>query len=489
MDNSENPPSAQESEGSVASKQPELNVIKSRDDRKPIFFKASSQEKADYEVVPTSELHFKDSPYNRYSFEDSPSWAKDGRFEKKDLRQRIEPWLTALFQSEHLSLLAGSGITHAIHRLAFGSQATALDGKNFGDFSDHINSAAKQTSEKIGRSPPNLEDQLRVANELLRGLEIQGAETAGPLKTEIEAKLKAFAESILKSERGIATAGSENTETAFNALVNFLMSFASRTGTRDRLNIFTTNYDRVIEAGAEIAGLHLIDRFIGNLFPIFRSSRLDLDMHYNPPGIRGEPRYLEGVARFTKLHGSIDWIQAQGEIRRMGLPFGAACIKAYMQAPGIEGTDAHKLMVYPNSAKDVETAQYPYVELFRDFASALCRPNSTLITYGYSFGDDHINRVIRDMMTIPSTHLVIISRDDNLGQILSHYYQKIGRPSQMSLLLGPELADLTNLTESYLPKSAIDRQTSRMSDLLKMRFGTKEAENKTDDKKEGADQS
>jgi hypothetical protein len=27
-------------------------------------------------------------------------------------------------------------------------------------------------------------------------------------------------------------------------------------------------------------------------------------------------------------------------------------------------------------------------------------PNSTLITYGYSFGDEHINRVIRDMLTI-----------------------------------------------------------------------------------------
>ncbi len=32
------------------------------------------------------------------------------------LRIKIEPWLTALFQSEHLSLLIGTGITHAIHR-------------------------------------------------------------------------------------------------------------------------------------------------------------------------------------------------------------------------------------------------------------------------------------------------------------------------------------------------------------------------------------
>ena len=38
---------------------------------------------------------------------------------------------------------------------------------------------------------------------------------------------------------------------------------------------------------------------------------------------------------------------------------------------------------YPNAAKDKETTEYPYVELFRDFAAAICRPNSTLVTYGY----------------------------------------------------------------------------------------------------------
>ncbi len=77
------------------------------------------------------------------------------------------------------------------------------------------------------------------------------------------------------------------------------MSFASRVGTRERLEIFTTNYDRLIEAGSELAGLRLLDRFVGCLTPpIFRSSRLNIDMHYNPPGIRGEPRYLEGGCPF-----------------------------------------------------------------------------------------------------------------------------------------------------------------------------------------------
>jgi len=126
-------------------------------------------------------------------------------------------------------------------------------------------------------------------------------------------------------------------------------------------------------------------------------------------------------------------------------------------------------MIYPNSAKDRETAEYPYVELFRDFAAAICRPNSTLVTYGYSFGDDHINRVIRDMLTIPSTHLVIISYDD-VSRRIRDKYETWGRKSQISLLVGKNVADLGELVHHYLPKPAIDRATMRMAELLRQRF-------------------
>ena len=194
-------------------------------------------------------------------------------------------------------------------------------------------------------------------------------------------------------------------------------------------------------------------------------------MHYNPPGIRGEPRYLEGVARFTKLHGSIDWVESKNDIRKIGLPFGAKEIAPYLEAPGLHGVDCTKIMIFPNASKDRETAEYPYVELFRDFSSALCRPNSTLVTYGYSFGDDHINRIIRDMLTIPSTHLIIIAYEDVLGRIMKNY-EEIGRPTQISLLIGSDLADIEILTNNFLPKPSIDRATIRMNELLKQRYST-----------------
>lgn len=430
-----------------------VNTLKTRDDHLPLRFTAEGDA---FELQDGSQA----------------TWLPGKTFGRKELRNRIEPWLTSLFQSEHLSLLAGSGLTHAVHYLAAGKSAASMGGLALSRHQTEITQAAEKTAEVAGREKGNLEDQLRVANELLRGLEILQQESeAEALRTELQTGMQDFAKSILKSEEGIAGAAEDKREEAFNTLISFLMSFASRTGVRDRLNIFTTNYDRLIEAGAELAGLHLLDRFLGKLMPIFRSSRLDLDMHYNPPGIRGEPRYLEGVVRYTKLHGSVDWVQTGKDIRRIGLPFGAASVAPYLEAPGLSGASAHELMIYPNAAKDRETADYPYVELFRDLAAAVCRPNSTLVIYGYSFGDEHINRVIRDMLTIPSTHLVVISYDDPLGRIMQTY-QELGRPSQISLLIGPALADLTTLTEHYLPKPAIDKTTFRMSELLKQRMGT-----------------
>ena len=399
-------------------------------------------------------------------------WLPDNKeVDNTVFRSRIEPWLTSLFQSEHLSLLCGSGITNAINILAGAGGGTTMGATTFSKYKNEIEEAAEASARASGRENGNIEDQIRTANDLLRGLTILKKDTeAAELERELSSIISEFTKSILKSENGIATADDDKRENAYSVLVNFLLSFASRTGNRERLNIFTTNYDRLIEVGAELAGVHLMDRFVGTMMPVFRSSRLNLDIHYNPPGIRGEPRYLEGVARLTKLHGSVDWVQNGGEIRRIGLPFGADEIEPYLKAPGLYGADALKLMIYPNSAKDRETAEYPYVELFRDFAASICRPNNTLVTYGYGFGDEHINRVIHDMLTIPSTHLVVISYDDPIGRILQFYYDS-AHYAQMSVLIGNNLGDITNLANDYLPKSAIDRTTIRMAELLQHRMG------------------
>ncbi|MCH9758369.1 MAG: SIR2 family protein [Proteobacteria bacterium] len=443
-------------------------ILKTRDDKNPVYFvRVSDEPGKDFKLAEGATC----------------SWAKTtGAFGTETLRPRIEPWLTALVQSENLSLLVGSGLTHAAHGIARSKPGPGMDAILFKTLNDQIIAEANRAAIAARRNSGNIEDTIRAANEILRGAEIialtkkegtKWRKIVSELQNDLNNVLSQFAKSILKGEQELISADALKREESFNYLVSFLMSFASRSGTRERLHIFTTNYDRTIEASADIAGLRLMDRFVGTLSPIFRSSRLDVDFHYNPPGIRGEPRYLEGVARFTKLHGSIDWFDCKHSIRRLGIPFGAKSTEPYLADAGVEGTDALRLMIYPNAAKDRETASQPYVDLFRDLAAAICRPNSTIICYGYAFGDEHINRVLKDMLTIPSTHLVVISRDDPLGRIMSTY-DELGRPAQITLLIGDHLGDMKTLVDHYLPKSAIDRTTFRMAELLKARWTTGE---------------
>lgn len=383
-------------------------------------------------------------------------------------RPKIEPWLSAIFQTEHFSLLVGSGLSSALaHAANISAQEMGrleLDGENYKEI---IKKHSEKSASAMERGEANLEDDFRVALELLRGYEILEDENHESLLTELNAKLNAFIKAILSTERAFKNKLETKVEKdfddaiyAFGYLQAFLLSFSSRAASRERLNIFTTNYDRFLEYGCDEVGVILIDRFKGKLQPIFRNTRLELDYHYNPPGIRGEPRYVEGVARITKLHGSIDWhFKGQGKIIRSLLPFGA--IDSH---PDIPSNATEHVVIYPNSAKDVETAYYPYSELFRDFSTAICKPNSSIVTYGYGFGDSHINRIIADMFTIPSTHLVIIAYNDPGNRIQKFLKDK--NKAQYTLLLGSHFGDLQVLVDNYLPKSAIDRLTIKMKDLI-----------------------
>jgi hypothetical protein len=414
-------------------------------------------------------------------------------------RKVIEPWLGSIFQSEHLALLLGSGFTKAVaNEAGVNSVDMSCDYSAFPEIvRGKLQSYSMNTAEAMGRGKDNIEDLIRSANLLARGLDIIGRlrfdnypDDTGHINAQdimdaLNITLEKFLTQIYKTESNIKYAlendvlltncpsenivkcidkiNSSNTLDPFVMLISFLLSFSNRASTRDRLHIFTTNYDRLIEYGADHAGIHLLDRFVGCIEPVFRASRLNVDMHYNPPGIHGEPRYLDGVVRFTKLHGSLDWIYNKGFVRKHSLPFGC---EDYQQRSGSQLKNS--VMVFPNSAKDRETSEYPYVELFRDFAASVCRPNSALVTYGYGFGDEHINRACADMLTIPSTHLVIISYGDE-GERINRFCNLTRNKSQISLLIGPHFGNMKVLVENYLPNPVIDRIAITKAILLNKR--------------------
>ena len=333
---------------------------------------------------------------------------------------------------------------------------------------DKVNAHAAGLAQSMGRGSANVEDQLSAAMLFLGGLKILQDGNAAVWEAAIDKVLESFIRGVLATEKaigeGLNKSASCGKRTVREILVSFLMSFASRAASRERLSVFSTNYDRLIERGCDLAGLRIVDRFVGAIEPEFRSSRLRIDMHYTPPGIRGEPRHLEGVVHFTKLHGSLDWRYEERRLYRTAVPFGAD-----EKYPALPQNPRKSVMIYPNAAKDVETAAYPYADLFRDFSAAVCQPNSVLVTYGYGYGDDHVNRVIADMLTIPSSHLVIIAWSEKPHERIASFVSRVGRPQQLTLLVGTHFGDVRELVEHYLPKPAIDPLTIRMTELVQRR--------------------
>ena len=209
-------------------------------------------------------------------------------------RKCIEPWLSAVFQAEHLNLALGSGFTTAIGYMA-GAAATGMAKVEFGTaFDSAIDAHADSGARTMGRGAANIEDQFRSALAVLEGFIVVDAVEADKLKTAINAQLKAFLDSLLATESGIAKGkDEEHRKKAESVLQSFLLSFASRAASRERLHVFTSNYDRLIEHGSDLAGLRIIDRFVGALNPVFRSSRIEVDVHYNPPENRDRHYYRD----------------------------------------------------------------------------------------------------------------------------------------------------------------------------------------------------
>ena len=154
--------------------------------------------------------------------------------------------------------------------------------------------AAREGAQRVDRKQPNIEDQVRAISELIGGLRIlAGTTDAGDGDTEpvpnaatalrewnsaLDATLTGLLKKLLSTERGIAAAVDAAKDHApgqvRRLLGGFLLPFASRTATRERTHIFTTNYDRLIERGCDLLGLPVVDRFVGALAPVFHSSRL-----------------------------------------------------------------------------------------------------------------------------------------------------------------------------------------------------------------------
>ena len=194
----------------------------------------------------------------------------------------------------------------------------------------------------------------------------------------------------------------------------------------DKIMIFTTNYDRVIEefARRQSEQFLLIDGFRSehNQEYVFDSNVSE----HNDLGSK-HPIFL------YKLHGSLNWVKGDdGRIQRIS-------VETKLDLPN------ENLLIYPTLSPKEDADTEPYLTLFKKFETNMEKADM-LIVIGSSFRDREITNKISEQFVDRKKKLIILSPTgirDYCQNILKKKYTKdppqVLRPNHHTLILNREL--------------------------------------------------
>lgn len=155
-----------------------------------------------------------------------------------------------------------------------------------------------------------------------------------------------------------------------------LIAWIGGTQRPNAIEIFTTNYDLLLEEAFELAKAPYYDGFSGGRLPFFDPASVsssDLPARWS---------------RLWKLHGSLGWKLIEDSVVRTG------------------GSDCNEL-VYPDHLKYDLTQKQPYSALFERLKQFLMTPDTLLMTIGFSYRDAHINAVLDEALAANSNTAAI----------------------------------------------------------------------------------
>jgi len=166
--------------------------------------------------------------------------------------------------------------------------------------------------------------------------------------------------------------------------------------------VFTTNFDLSVEWAGESLGLHVNNGFSGVHNRTFAPHNFDLGLRNVQA--RGEARFGVYNCYLAKLHGSLTWISPGGQVlREIPGAYSLAALDAFLGGGGAWPN----VLIYPGASKYIQTTSFVYGELMRKFSEVLSRRQVCLVVCGYSFSDEHLNRVLMSALQNPTLHLIL----------------------------------------------------------------------------------
>lgn len=179
----------------------------------------------------------------------------------------------------------------------------------------------------------------------------------------------------------------------------FINTVSQIVKTPSKLTLITTNYDTLIEDAADSIEYTVMDGFTFSHRPHFDSDMFEWNLVKDIENIKTrELEYKKNIINLLKLHGSLTWERSEMGIFRKE-----------------KGEIVEPIMIFPSSNKYMQSYQEPYFELFTKFQELLKRPNTLLITTGFSFADNHISQMIIQAI-LHNKSLATLITDYNINQ-------------------------------------------------------------------------
>lgn len=254
-----------------------------------------------------------------------------------------------------------------------------------------------------------------------------------------KAAIDALIKEVTRSLVTLVDLPAQGKEGALKVHRRFVKKILTRPLNLRRVNMFTLNYDTLIESAADAEGSVLVDGFVGTLRRIFRPESYDLDFYFPAQTTEGRVHRFDRALHLYKLHGSITWHRCTADWEN---PYGLYATFFNQAAPEDD------VLIYPTPLKYGQALGLPYSELFRRFAGAIAQPQSVLFVIGYGFGDEHVNALIRQALVIPSFTLVVVDPEP-ASDFVSHLKQ-LG-DERVWLVGGWKLGTFEHMVEKLLP--------------------------------------
>ena len=221
--------------------------------------------------------------------------------------------------------------------------------------------------------------------------------------------------------------------------------------------VFTTNYDLFNETAMDRLGLPYANGFSGVIERRFNPSTFRYALAEQLDITNRKWTAVDGFVYLCKLHGSISWTEDGHGLFpiREGVP---------TDKPG-------KIMIYPTPAKQNSSLGSPYSDLFREFQGRVVREQSILFTFGYAFGDEHLNNIIYQALTIPTFRLIIFADPDQKGGEIEKL-RMLGDPRIWIIGGAGPTADskahyFDTIVEHFMPELPNERISDAVAKVLK----------------------